>query len=306
MTTNRSNDPARQYSNTYAVDRSNQDEMARLAAQDRMITAAMGGPLPEQPDATGFKRILDIGCGTGGWLIEAAKAFPNAIQLVGIDVNNKMIEYARGQAQEAGVSDRVEFQVMDALLALEFPKDYFDLVNARLITGFMRTWDWPKLLDEMQRIARPDAVIRITEIARVSSSTSAPMLISKAVGDALYNSGHLFKPGKTDEFSSEGTSGVADELPRLMSQYGVQNVQVHRATLEFRQGTAAGDSLTEDTRLASRTLAPFIRKWSQLPENYEELCKQAVNETQQPGYTASWDLVTVWGTRRPPKTQSDL
>src|SRR5579885_1641485 len=216
MTTNRSNDPARQYSSTYFADRSNQDEMTRLAVQDQMITEAMGGPLPEQPNAASFKRILDIGCGTGGWLIEAAKTYPNVMQLVGIDVNNKMIEYARRQAQEALVSDRVEFHVMDALLALEFPKDYFDLVNARLITGFMRTWDWPKLLNEMQRIARPDAIIRITEIERVSTSTSSPMIISKTIGDALYNSGHLFKPGKTSEFSSEGTAGVADELPRLM------------------------------------------------------------------------------------------
>jgi ubiquinone/menaquinone biosynthesis C-methylase UbiE len=306
MTTNRSNDPARQYSSTYAVDRSNQDEMTRLTVQDQMITEAMGGPLPEQPNAASFKRILDIGCGTGGWLIEAAKTYPNVMQLVGIDVNNKMIEYARRQAQEAGVSDRVEFHVMDALLALEFPKDYFDLVNARFITSFMRTWNWPKLLNEMQRIARPDAIIRITEIARVSTSTSSPMLMSKAMGDALYNSGHLFKPGKADEFSSEGTVGVADELPRLMSQYGVQNVQVSRSTLEFRQGTPGGDSFAEDLRLGFRTAAPFIRKWAQLPENYEELYKQAVNETQQPGFVASWDLVTVWGTRQPPKTESDL
>jgi ubiquinone/menaquinone biosynthesis C-methylase UbiE len=306
MTTNRSNDPARQYSSTYAVDRSNQEEMSRLAVQDRMITAGMGGPLPEQPDAARFKRILDIACGTGGWLIEVAKTYPGAVQLVGIDVNHNMIEHARKQARAEGVSDRVEFHVMDALLALEFPKDYFDLVNARLLTGFMRTWDWPKLLDEIQRIARPDAIIRISEVARTFTSISSATLIAKAVGDALYNSGHLFKPGKTDEFSAEGTAGIADELPRLMSQYGVQNVQVYRTTLEFPQGTPAGESLAQDMRLASRTLAPFIRKWAQLPENYDELCKKIEHETQQPGFTASWDMVTVWGTRRPAKTQPDL
>jgi hypothetical protein len=195
---------------------------------------------------------------------------------------------------------------MDALLALEFPKDYFDLVSARFITGFMRTWNWPKLLDEMQRIAHPDAIIRITEIARTFTSTSTPMLMAKAMGDAFYNSGHLFKPGKTDDFSSEGTIGVTDELPRLMSQYGVQNVRVYRTTLEFRQGTPAGESFIEDLRLGFRTAAPFIRKWAQLPEPFDELYKQMISETQQPDFTASWDIVTDWGTRRPPKTQPDL
>lgn len=35
-----------------------------------MVTKAMGGALPEQADPTLFRRVLDIGCGTGGWLIE--------------------------------------------------------------------------------------------------------------------------------------------------------------------------------------------------------------------------------------------
>ncbi len=139
--------PHREQPNTYFVqDRSNQNEMTRLQIQDQMLTAKMRGVLPEQPDPKIFKRVLDIGCGTGGWLIEAAKTYPSMSVLVGVDVNSQMLEYARTQATAQGVGDRVQFQAMDALLMLEVPASYFDLVNQRLGISYLRTWDWPKLL----------------------------------------------------------------------------------------------------------------------------------------------------------------
>jgi len=73
-------DPRRENPNTYFVqDRSNEEEAIRLRVQDQMTTAGMGGVLPEQSDPTAFQRVLDVGCGTGNWLIEAAKTFPTMV-----------------------------------------------------------------------------------------------------------------------------------------------------------------------------------------------------------------------------------
>src|SRR5260370_41067512 len=111
-------------------------------------------------------------------------------RLVGIGVNTRMIEYAREQAKIAQVDDRVDFQVMDALLILEFPKNYFDLTNMRFATAFMRTWNWPKVLDEMQRVTRPGGVIRLTENECFHSS-SPPLVRTLAIPAAhLCLSGH--------------------------------------------------------------------------------------------------------------------
>ena len=124
-----------------------------------MLTAKMRGVLPEQPDPKIFKRVLDIGCGTGGWLIEAAKTYPSMSMLVGVDVNSQVLEYAQTQATAQGVGDRVQFQAMDALLMLEVPASYFDLVSQRLGISYLRTWDWPKLLSEYLRVTTPGGVI---------------------------------------------------------------------------------------------------------------------------------------------------
>lgn len=168
--------PKHEYSSTYFVqDRQNQQEMERVTIQDHMLTARMGGVLPEQPDPSIFHRVLDIGCGTGGWIIETAQAYPT-MSLAGIDISPRMIEYAHQQATAHQVADRTEFHVMDALLILEFPPAYFDLVNLRLGSSFMRTWEWPKMLSEMQRVSRPGSIVRVTE-AEIIHQTSSPALL---------------------------------------------------------------------------------------------------------------------------------
>ncbi len=131
--------PRRDHSSTYFVqDRSNKEELSRLQIQDQMVTTSMGGVLPEQPDPTIFQRVLDVGCGTGGWLIEAAKTYSTMSLLVGVDVSERMIEYAQAQAEAQQVSDRVQFRTMDALRMLEFPTEYFHLVNQRFGASYLR------------------------------------------------------------------------------------------------------------------------------------------------------------------------
>src|SRR5215472_12882672 len=143
-----------QLPSTYFVDHESQDEMTRLTVQDRVTTKGMGGVLPEQSDPSLFQHVLDVACGTGGWLIETAQTYPSIKKLIGIDVNARLIEFAQAQAKAAQVDDRVEFVPMNALAVLDFPDDSFDLVNMRFAMSFVRTWEWSHLLGEMQRVAR--------------------------------------------------------------------------------------------------------------------------------------------------------
>ncbi len=147
--------------NTYMVqdDRKKKAEVLRLVLQDSMITTAMGGVLPEQPEPHTFRRVLDVACGTGGWMLQAAQTYPD-MNVTGVDINTTMIEYARTQAKTQGLESRATFQVMDAL------------ANLRVGTSFIRTWDWPPLLLEMQRVVRPGGIVRITDGEVVTQNTS--------------------------------------------------------------------------------------------------------------------------------------
>ncbi len=69
-------------------------------------------------------RVADVGCGHGASTIIMAKAFPNS-RFYGYDVHEKSIETARQRAADAGVSDRVTFEVRRAR---ELPNEQFDLI----------------------------------------------------------------------------------------------------------------------------------------------------------------------------------
>ena len=116
-----------EHPSTYVVqDRENLDELARLTLQDRLLTTSLGGVLPEQADPAALHRVLDIGCGTGGWATEVAQAYPGIALMIGVDISQRMITYARQQAEAQKVADRAEFHVMDALRMLEFPDRFLD------------------------------------------------------------------------------------------------------------------------------------------------------------------------------------
>ena len=58
-------------------------------------------------------RVADVGCGHGASTLLMAKAFPKS-KFIGFDYHGPSIEYARKAAKDAGVADRVSFEVAKA------------------------------------------------------------------------------------------------------------------------------------------------------------------------------------------------
>lgn len=272
---------------TYFVeDRSSNAEMIRLLIQDHTITEGMGGPLAEQVSPLSLQRVLDIGCGPGGWLLETATRYPH-MSFVGVDISWRMIEYARAQAQAQKVSSRVEFRVMDALRPLEFPNGSFDLVNTRLATSFMLVQDWPRLLHEMLRVTRPGGIVYVTDADIWQSNSPALIRLNQMVLCAGYKAGHSMTP---EEW------GITSVLPQLLSEGGCQNAQIKAYTLEYTAGTVAAHSFYQDMMYFFQTLRPFIHKWGCATEDYDATYEQAMIELQQKDFHATWSFLTAWGT----------
>ncbi len=289
-------DPQKQhYSGTYFVqDRQNEEELLRLAEQDRLVTASMGGVLAEQADPSAFRRVLDVACGSGGWVIEAAQTYPE-MSLVGMDSNRRMIDYAHAQSAAQHVDDRVSFYVMDALGMLDFPDASFDLVNLRFALSFMRTWDWPQLLRELLRVMRPGGVLRLTDEEIIHQSTSsAAMEFCEMLLCALYRAGHLF---------TQESTGLTAHLVPLLSQHGYQQVQTRVYALQYRAGTPEGQAYAEDGVRVFQTLRPFLQKWGCMSKDYDAIRQQGLEEIQRSDFSATWHLLTAWGIKPKPESQ---
>lgn len=69
-------------------------------------------------------RVADVGCGLGASTIIMARAFPRST-FVGYDYHPASVETATRRATDAGVADRVRFEVGDAT---SFPGDGYDFI----------------------------------------------------------------------------------------------------------------------------------------------------------------------------------
>jgi len=134
------------------VDPKNSVEIIRLDNQNRLMTEAVGGVFPETLDLTNVSRILDLGCGLGGWTMDAA--FALEAHCVGVDNRASLIEFAQMRAQTTSIDDLATFQVTEITHPLPFADASFDLVNMRFLAGLLETketsannlteWQWHK------------------------------------------------------------------------------------------------------------------------------------------------------------------
>lgn len=70
-------------------------------------------------------KVADVGCGHGASTILMALAYPKS-EFIGFDYHQRSIDYARRKAAEAGVSDRVSF---DVAKAKDYPGSDYDFVT---------------------------------------------------------------------------------------------------------------------------------------------------------------------------------
>jgi ubiquinone/menaquinone biosynthesis C-methylase UbiE len=136
----------------------------------------------------GNEAILDIGCGRGLLLIEAAKRIPNG-KAVGADIWDQNIEYKNtaqmvlNNARIEGVLNQVEIVTAD-VQSMHFADNSFDVVMTSLMMHHVP--DKSKALSEMIRVLKPGGTI---VIADVMSKQYAQLIQSLGIEQVKINFG---------------------------------------------------------------------------------------------------------------------
>lgn len=276
-----------QSSSGYFIDAENAAEMARLINQDRITTRSMGGLLQPQIDIDSIHDILDVACGPGAWAMDLAKAYPDR-HVTGIDISQLMIEFASYQAELAGIRN-ISFKVATLHESLPFSDGTFDLVNARLISGFMPQAKWPVFLHECLRILRPGGIIRLTEPERTISTSPALERLNDFLARALHRAGQSSSP-------NELQFGITPLLRRFLQETGCQNIQIASYVLESSWGTEEHLSQYQNTMVFFKLLQPFFVKTGiTTQEEAEATYRRALEEMMAPDYCAVWYFLSAWG-----------
>lgn len=118
---------------------------------------------------SGDERLLDLGCGRGAVLIEAARRLPRG-RAVGADLwthdqSGNGAEATLANAVAAGVADRVEIHTAD-MTSLPFADASFDVVTSALaIHNIPAQQDRYRAVDEALRVLRPGGQLLIADIS---------------------------------------------------------------------------------------------------------------------------------------------
>ncbi len=158
-------------------------------------------------------RALDVGCGTGGWVLRMARAFPRS-SFTGVDPDRTAIDIARETATAVGAGPRVRFRVGSGGEPTREPGS-FDLVYLGEVVYGVK--DKLRLLGNCRRALTQDGRLVIAEglVAPARKSGNPATQLVDAMGL---------------EFALQGARFLErSELEGLLREAGFHRVRFHDA-----------------------------------------------------------------------------
>jgi demethylmenaquinone methyltransferase/2-methoxy-6-polyprenyl-1,4-benzoquinol methylase len=111
------------------------------------------------------EKILEIGFGTGGSLVQLVQFAGPTGQVWGVDLSTGMFRVARDKLKKNGFTNRVELQCADAM-HLPYPANSFDAVFMSFVLELFDTPDLPLVLNECQRTLNNNGRIGVVALAK--------------------------------------------------------------------------------------------------------------------------------------------
>jgi ubiquinone/menaquinone biosynthesis C-methylase UbiE len=215
-------------------------------------------------------RLLEVGCGVGAVLAVLGQEFPK-IRLVGVDIEPKQLDFARGHLERAGV----EATLLEAdALALPFGDDSFD--HVWMMWFLEHVADPVAVLREARRVLAPSGAITAIEVdystCRAEPSTPALDALIRAMVRGM---------------AASGWSDAGTRLPGWLREAGFREVDEGERPYWWE-----GEDLARQASYAADVLESALDALAQLPGIDEEELRAGLADLRrlatQPGAGLGW------------------
>jgi SAM-dependent methyltransferase len=188
-------------------------------------------------------RLLEVGCGVGAVLAVLGQEF-SGVELFGVDIEQKQLDFARGHLERAGVE--ATLRQADAL-ALPFTDGSFDQVWMMWFLEHIA--DPPAALRETRRVLVPGGRITAIEVdystCRAEPSTPALEALIRTMVQGM---------------SASGWSNAGTRLPGWLRETGFHAVDEGERTFWWRD-----EDLSGQARYAADVMESALPALAQLP-----------------------------------------
>ncbi|GCF08821.1 class I SAM-dependent methyltransferase [Dictyobacter arantiisoli] len=230
-------------------------------------------------DKTSLQAILDVGSGTGRWVIEMAQSFPQAT-VTGLDL------------VETAITDppNILFVQHNALDGLPFANDCFDYLHSRLLVAGIPAAAWSSLLLEYVRVTRPGGWIELLE-----------------GGTTFVNIGPCTQQYLTwwDQISRQRgiDASLISQLPEIMQRIGVKNLRKRLLHVPIGEwGGRAGSLLLTNITAGWKNLrGTFIEQLGIAPSQFDYTFNGLTEEWER--LHTQYEYISIFGQIPDPRTR---
>ena len=110
-----------------------------------------------------YERLLDLGCGTGSLLV-VAKRKHSTVDMIGVDVDEKILDIAQRKIQKENLSVRLVKASADKL---PFPDSSFDVVVSTLVFHHLPTDVKKEALKEVHRVLKKNGRFLLADFGKL-------------------------------------------------------------------------------------------------------------------------------------------
>ncbi|MEH6683689.1 MAG: cyclopropane-fatty-acyl-phospholipid synthase family protein [Qipengyuania sp.] len=127
------------------------------------------------------QRVLDIGCGWGGFALYLARHYD--VEVTGVALAPDQIAFCKERAEAAGLADRVTFELMD----YRDVQGQFDRISSVGLLEHVGTPHYPEFFEHTNRLLAPDGVM----VSHCCGRAGAPGFTDKWTRKYIFPGGYI-------------------------------------------------------------------------------------------------------------------